>query len=320
MAVPNEGQRVAQAFDAYMDGKPEDVIHDDYGQLRRMEKGKKSFTGGGDNVRGAVEYKLNSTVAWIGDTDVVDTTRIDIFDEWELTWRQIAATAVMSTFEEAINRGESKKFDLLAGKLENLRMSVREKKNSALFSAQAGLAPVGLPDIVSSTPTTGTFAGINRATYTFWRNQQTAGTKTTTAYDNLRSAMRTIHVACAKGQGMGEPDYYVGTSTDVNGYESLLIANERVVSKEDSQANAGFKSTAFKFKQSAVYWDRDCPSGTMFALQNGNPQIVIQSGRWFKLYPSVDPANQLLEVYKIESVMQVVSGNPKRLGVITAIT
>jgi hypothetical protein len=29
MAVPNEGQRVAQAFDAYMDGKPEDTIHDD---------------------------------------------------------------------------------------------------------------------------------------------------------------------------------------------------------------------------------------------------------------------------------------------------
>jgi hypothetical protein len=69
-----------------------------------------------------------------------------------------------------------------------------------------------------------------------------------------------------------------------------------------------------------VYWDRDCPSGTMFALQNGNPQIVVQSGKWFKLHASVDPANQFIEVYKIESIMQVVSGNPKRLGVITVIT
>lgn len=320
MAVPNEGQRVAQAFDAYMDGKPEDAINDDYGQLRRMEKGKKSFTGGGDNVRGAFEYKLNSTPAWISDTDELDVTRIDIADEWELPWRQLGGTVVMSSFEEAINRGESKKFDLLALKLENLRMAVREKKNAALFTAQAGVAPVGLPDIVPSDPTTGTFAGINRATYSFWRSQQTSGAQSASAYDNLRSAMRTIHVACSKGQGMGEPDYYVSTSTVVNGYESLLIANERVHSKEDSQANAGFRSTAFKFKQSPVYWDRDCPSGVMYALQNQNPRIVIQGGKWFKLYPSVDPANQLLEVYKIESILQVVSGNPKRLGVITAIT
>lgn len=320
MADPNVGQRVAQAWDAYMGGKPEDVIHDDYLILRLMEKNKKSFTGGGDDILGPIEYKLNSTPAWIADTDALDTTRIDIFDEWTLPWRQIGGTVVMSSFEEAINRGESKKFDLLAGKLENLRMSLRSVKNAAFFTAQAGRAPVGLPDIVSSTPTTGTFAGINRAVHTFWRNQQTSGAKTTSAYDNLRGAMRTIHAACSKGQGKGEPDFYIGTSTDVNGYESLLIANERVVSKEDSQADAGFKSTAFKFKQAPVYWDRDCPSATMFALQKDNPKIAVQSGAWFKLYPAVDPANQLLEVYKIESILQIVSPNPKRLGVITSIS
>lgn len=320
MPDPNVGQRAAQAWDAYMAGKPEDVIHDDYSELRRREKNKKSFTGGGDDVTGGIEYKLNSTVAWIADTDALDTTRIDIADEWNAPWRQIGETVVMSTFEDAINRGDSKKFDLLALKLENARMSMRSTLNAALFTAQSGRAILGYPDAVSATPTTGTFEGINRAVHTFWRNQQTSGAKTTTAYDNLRSAMRTIHAACAKGQGVGEPDYYVGTSTDVNGYESLLIANERVVGKDDAQANAGFKSTAFKFKQAAVFWDRDQASGTMHALQYGNPILAVQSGHWFKLYPAVDPANQLLEIYKLESIAQLVSPNPKRLGVITSIT
>lgn len=320
MAVPNVGQRVAQAWDAYISGKPEDTIHDDYGQIRRMEKNKKSFTGGGDNILGAIEYKLNSTVAWISDTETLDTTRVDIFDQYTYVWRQLGETVVMSSFEEAINRGDSKKFDLLAGKLENARMSMREKINSSIFTAQAGKAMLGLPDLVSSTPTTGTVGGINRANFSIWRNQQTSGAQSVSAYDNLRASMRTIHVACSKGQGIMEPDYFVGTSTDVNGYESLLIANERVTSKEDSQADAGFKSTAFKFKMAPVYWDRDCPSATMYALRNDNPKLVVQSGYWFKGYPSVDPANQLLDVFKIETIVQMITGNPRHLGVITAIS
>jgi hypothetical protein len=318
MAVPNEGQRVAQAFDAYMDGKPEDTIHDDYGQLRRMEKNKKSFTGGGDNVRGAFEYKLNSTVAWIADTDVVDTTRIDIFDEWELPWRQIGATAVMSTFEEAINRGESKKLDLLAGKLENLRMSVREKKNAALFTAQAGLAPVGLPDIVSATPTSGTFAGVNRAVHAFWRNQQTLGTKTTSAYDNLRSAMRTIYTACSNGYSTEHPEFFVFTSTDFNGYESLLVANERFADK--SAGDGGFKNEVLKFKGALVSYDGDCPSGTGYALNTNHIKLGYLNGYWMKGYPAVDPANQFTEVFKIETKANLFSLRPRHLGVITSIT
>ena len=320
MANPNVGQRVAQAWDAYIAGKPEDTIHDDYGELRRREKSKKSFTGGGDDILGAIEYKLNSTFAWINDTDTLDTTRIDVFDEYTYPWRQAAITVVMSSFEEAINRGESKKFDLLAGKLENARMSKRSNLNAAIFGTQSGKSILGYGDLVASSPSTGTVGGINRANFSFWRNQQTSGAKASSAFDNLRSAMRTIHAACSKGQGVKEPDYYVSTSTVVNGYESLLIANERVVSKEDSQADAGFKSTAFKFKQAPVYWDRDCGADTMFALRKDDPQIVVQSGYWFKGYPAVDPANQLLEVFKIESILQLVVKNPRHLGVITSIS
>ena len=303
-----------------MAGKPEDAISDEYVLLRRLEKNRKSFTGGGDNVIGSVEYKLNTTVDWIADTDTLSTNRVDIFDQWTTPWRQLGETVVMSSFEEAINRGEQKKFDLLAGKLENARVSMRSKINESLFTAQTGRAVLGLPDLASSTPTTGTVEGINRADWTFWRNQQTTGTQSSAAFDNLRASMRTIHAACSKGQGSMEPEFYISTSTVVNGYEALLIANERVTSKDDSQANAGFKSTAFKFRMADVIWDRDCPSATMYALRNDNPKIAIQSGSWFKAYPAVDPANQLLDVYKLETIMAFVTGNPRHLGVITAIS
>ena len=317
MPNPNVGQRVAQAWDAYMAGKPEDTISDDYGELRRKEKSKKAFTGGGDDILGAIEYKLNDSFAFINDTGTVSTTRVDVFDEYTFPWRQAGMSTVQSTFEDAINRGESKKFDLLAGKLENMRVAMRSNKSTYLFTAQSGIAPFGYPDLVASDPTTGTVGGINRANFSFWRNQTEASAGSN--FDQLRADMRLIHAACSKGQGIKEPDYYVSTSTVVNGYEALLIANERVVSKEDSQADAGFKSTAFKFKQSPVYWDRDCAASTMYALRNDDPQIVVQSGVWFKLHPAVDPANQFLEVYKMESIYQLVVKNPRHLGVLTSI-
>ena len=117
---------------------------------------------------------------------------------------------------------------------------------------------------------------------------------------------------------MTEPEYYVGSSTDVNGFEGLLVANERIVSRQS--VLQGIDNSAMKFKMADVFWDRDCPSGTMYVLRYDNPKLVVQSGHWFKVYPAVDPANQLLEVYKLESILQVISGNPRHLGVITVIT
>jgi hypothetical protein len=39
-----------------------------------------------------------------------------------------------------------------------------------------------------------------------------------------------------------------------------------------------------------------------------------------KGYPAVDPANQLAEVFKIETKCNLFTTNPRHLGVITSIT
>ncbi len=241
MANPNVGQQVAQAWQAKVGTKPEDNIHDEYSQLARMEKGKafKAITGG-RTIIGSIEYALNTTVRSVTPTEVLDTTAIDVFDEFEFQWKQYAGTALMTSFEESTNRGSNAKFDLLQGKLENLRMSMRSEVNGDIFGSTAGNDINGLQSLVPDSPSSGTVGGINRLTYTFWRTQQTSGAKTTSAYDNLRSAMRTIRTAAAKGQGVKFPEYYVTGPTTSNGYESLLIANERVVGKDTEDANAAF--------------------------------------------------------------------------------
>lgn len=326
MAIPNVGQEVAAQFQKVIGDTPEDNIFDEYSLLALMEKGKASAAQtGGRSALLSIEYKVNSTVKAISDTETLEVTRVDVFDEAEYTWKIYAGDFVVSTFEEAINRGATRKIDILAGKAENLRQSMRKQINEDLFADGTGFSSKalgGLQLLVPDDPTTGSRGGINAGTWTFWRSQQTSGAQTTTAYDNLRSAMRTINVACSRGQGKVPPTDFVTGPTTCNGYESLLIANERVTSKDDSQANGGFNDDAFMFKKAKVRWDDDCADTRMYALRFGENglRLPYQSGKWFKAHPSVQPANQLISVVKVETICCAATGNPRHLGVITLIS
>lgn len=322
MANPNVGQLVSQAWQKLTnDGKPEDNIFEEYSELKRLEEGKafRPFTGGRSLI-GTIEYAVNSTVESVSPTTTLDTTIVDVFDEWEANWKQYAGTFSMTSFEDAVNRGDSAKFNLEKSKLKNLRFSMRKRVNEDIFGATTNATDLsGLQSLVPDSPSTGTVQTINAGTYTFWRSKQTSGAKTTSAYDNLRSSMRTIRTSCSKGQGVKYPTRYVTGSATANGYESLLIANERIVDKTDKSANAGFQGDVYYFGTAHLYWDGDCADSRMYALNNDSLQMAYQTGYWFKGYPSVNPANQLLNVFKAETQCQLFSNNRRHLGVITAI-
>ena len=323
MANPNVGQAISNAWQKLTnDGKPEDNFFEEYSQLKRMESGKafKAFTGGRSLI-GTIEYAANSTVESISPSQVLDTTVVDVFDEWEANWKQYAGTFSMTSMEDAINRGDSAKFDLEKGKLKNLRSSKRKRINEDIFGATSNVTDLsGLQTLVPDSPSASVvIQGINQSTYTFWRSKQTSGAKSVSAHDNLRSSMRTIRTSCSKGQGVSAPEYYVTGSGTANAYEGLLIANERIVDKKDSSANGGFQGDVYYFGSAHVYWDGDCADARMYALNHNHLKMGYQSGYWFKGYPSVNPANQLLNVFKTETQCQLFANNRRHLGVITAI-
>lgn len=323
MANPNVGPLISQAWQKLTsDGKPEDNIFEEYSELKRLESGKafKSCTGGRSLI-GTIEFAVNTTVASIAPTATLDTAAPDVFDEWEANWKQYGGTFAMTAFEDAVNRGDSAKFDLEKGKLRNLRSSMRKTINEHIFGATASSLDIsGLQSLVPDSPSTGTVETINAGTYSFWRSKQTSGAQTASAYDNLRAAMRTIRVSCSKGQGVKYPTRYVTGSGTANGYESLLIANERIDNKDNSSANGAFQGDVYKFGSANLYWDGDCADSRMYALNNDNLKMAYQSGYWFKGYPAVDPSNQLLNVFKTTTIAQLITDNRRHLGVVTSIT
>jgi hypothetical protein len=293
-----------------------------YWLLDRLKAGKgMKGLDGGTSIQGPIEFAINTTVGPVSAYEVINTSHVDVFDQFDFAWKIYAGTAVLSTQDLAENQGSSKKIDLLEATLENLRKSMLDQLSIGAHSDGTGTSSKqigGLQHIISSTPTTGTVGSINRATWSFWRNQSTSGTKSATAYDNLRGAMRTIYNDCSNGYSTEHPEFFEFTSTDFAGYESLLTTNERFTDK--SVGDGGFKNEVLKFKGALVAYDGDCPSATGYAGNSKYLKMGYLNGYWMKGYDAVDPANQLVEVFKIETKANMFTTNPRHLGVITSIS
>jgi hypothetical protein len=319
---PNVGQRVAANWEAVVGKSPEDNINDDYWLINQLSQGE-GFMGlsGGDFISGPIEFALNTTVASYSDLDPISTSRIDVFDRWESQWKEYAGTVVMSDLEADRNSGTGQVFPLLPAKLENLRNSFRGQLNSDMYGAGTGnnsKVLTGLGALVSSTPTSGTVQGIDRGSFTFWRNQQTAGTNTTSAFDNLRAAMRSIYNLSSNGISDQHPTFAVTTRTVFEGYEGLLLANERFTDK--SSGDGSFKNEVLKFKGAKISYDNDCTSGALYFLNPKFLKLAYKKGSWMKAQEAIRPANQTADVLLIRTMCNLVTTNPRRLGVVTTIT
>lgn len=321
MANANVGQRVASNWEAVVGTKPEDNINNDYFLFNQMSKGG-GFVGlsGGDYIIQPVEYALNTTIGSYSDTDTISTTRVDVFDRTEAQWKEVAGTVILSDLEADRNAGNGTVFSLLPAKLENAKNSMRSAINTMLFSDGTGNGSKdinGLQAIVSASPSTSVaMQGINGGTFSFWRNQQTSGAKTTTIFDNLRASMRSVYNLCSNGMADDHPTMAVTDRTTFEGYEGLLLANERFTSKDDGEG--GFANEVLKFKGTKMSYDVACSNGSLYFLNPKYLKLVYKKGSWFKMLESVRPANQTLTVYPIRTMANLITTNRRRLGVVTS--
>ncbi len=317
---PNVGQRVAANWELVVKTKPEDQINNDYWLFNQLSKGE-GFVGksGGDFITQPIEYALNGAVASYSDLDTISTTRYDVFDRYEAQWKEYYGTYVQSDLEDDRNAGEGQVFDLRNAKLDNLKNSLRSTFNTDLFGAgTANSSKVfsGLQLLVASSPSSGTVQGVDRGSFSFARNQQNLGTQTTSAFDNLRAAMRTNYNLCSNGISGDHPSFAVTTRTVYEGFEGLLLANERFTEKGEGQG--AFET--LKFKGAMISYDVACPSGILYFLNPKFLKLVYKTGSWMKAQVPIRPANQTADVIVIRTMANLFATNPRRLGCVTVIT
>jgi hypothetical protein len=320
MAVPNIGQVVAAAFNRVVTDKPEDQIFGDlwlWDQFTSKNGGLKKVPGG-NQIEVTIEYGKNTTFKSHSDMETLPVQRIDVFDAAQYDWREHSGTITYSILQKFKASGDTAKFDLIAGLIDNALNSHKDDIDTAMYGDGTGNDSkdmLGLKALIPAVIDSGVLGGINRATFSFWRSNQSAdgGSSGST----LRASMRTMYNDCSNGIGGAHPTVGVSDQASFELYESLLTTNERFTSK--GEGDGGFKNEVLKFKGMKLAYTDKVTAGYMYFMSPKFMGIYVAQGVFVQLGEELEPINQHIRVRKIHTIIQMVAKQPRRLGVVTSI-
>jgi len=265
------------------------------GQVKTFESGEKIFI--------PIEYGLNDTVAFIDRDGTISTDPQKIATAVEDEWRILAGTVKFNDLENVLNRGEAQIVDLMKTKIKNLEKSMRKKLAEKLHTAQAGEAINGLPDIVSvSTP----LHGLAVVDFTGW----VAGYADDTAEPLSLVDVNTAYYTCS--DGADHVDLIDASQTLYEKFESMLTPQLRF--KDTRTVDAGFEN--LKHHNAIFVLDKECTSDRVYFLNTDYIYLACVSGRKFHAFPSVQAANQINDVVKVVSYLNLMTSNRRRQGML----
>lgn len=320
------GQVPSVAWEYLMTETPVDQIFTSQAVLFLLKDGGyMEYAEGGRLFEATVEYAENTTFRSMSEMETLDTTRIDIFDAARYEQKIFAGTVVFSDLEVLRNAVANRKVDVVKAKLKNGVNSAMQSLNRMIQgdgTGNGGKDFDGMAKIISTTPTTGTVGGINAATWSFWRNRQASGAKTSTAFDNLRSALESVHNQCSLGGAEKKPTGLYTDRATFEGYQSTLVTITRLVKDSDGEAEAdiAWLNEALAFKGIPMVYDEDATSGEARFVNKNFIKLTVLKGAWMKMKDPVEPAAQLIRVHRVMTVGNLTASARRHLGVVSAIT
>lgn len=293
--------------------------------------GRKRLEDGGERIQVPIRIGKNTTAKSYSKYDLLDTTPQDNVTSSFANWKQVSVSITIARIEERQNSGMSKIMSLFGEKVEDAQLSLQDEVSRQLWAITTGNGGkdiTGLPAIIADNPAAGTLQSISRVTNSLWRNKSTDSSATTAAA--FLKECRTMWNNCSKGTG-GGPDVVIATQTAYEHYEGALDANHRYVNQ--AMADIGFDNIRLKGAQ--VYWDERVPDSenqvqatvdggspsaeTMYFLNTEFLEFIVDRETDFINTPFVRPENADARTAQILLYGQLVTTNPRKLGVLASI-
>jgi len=155
---------------------------------------------------------------------------------------QYADSVTMSGLEMLQNSSKEAIIDLLDGRMQVSEARLLNRISGDLYldgTGNGGKNITGLAAAVPDSAATGTYGGINRANWTFWRPTVTTGT--TVTYSNIQGLMTTTAIQLVRGTD--KADLIVCDNNFYSLYVQSLQAIQRINTEESGAA--GFASLKF---------------------------------------------------------------------------
>jgi len=327
MATPNVSEILATTLDLRSEGYTETISKTNALLYKLRQRGNIRLFDGGASIRERLLYNTTGTYTRYSGYEFLNVKPSEVFTEAEFPIK-LAATSVTISGEELLkNSGDAQLEDLLEGKIEAAEIELENSINEDLHSdgtADGGRQIGGLGLLLSTTPTTGTVAGINRANWSFWRNKAYNSTATFGAAmsaANIISQMDRVVIDMAIGTD--GPDLILMGATAYRWYLEAMQAMQRIVSTGDTMAGAGFPSLAYygAGKTSDVVLVNDTAlmaATTMLFLNTKYLRLRIHEDRNFSRFGGrLMPVNQDAIVQHIGFAGNLTTNNPSRQAILT---
>jgi hypothetical protein len=282
------------------------------------ERGHVDNISGHTRIEIPLNYGSNETIAWItkGSTmSLADNNLLTMtYEEWKTV-----AISVMRWFDDDVkNRGKAQAINYVSTKLDTAERNIYEELERVMFADGTGSnEPNGIQNIISSTPTTGTLHGINRATagYEFFRNQQKTSTGVASLY--LVSDMRTCLNDVIKYSRSEIKD--IAIVTDQTSYELYEdVCTDMKILQNTMMAEAGFDTIVFKGRP--IMWCPSAPAGNMYFINTNYYKLVCDEAYFMEMTSWKEIPNQLDKAAQIVCRLNAVSDRPIVNKVLTGIS
>lgn len=221
---------------------------------------------GGSEIVEPLSFAENANVSWFSGYDTLSTAPSDVISAASYTLKQLACPIIFSGLERLQNSGKEQVIDLVDGRVGVAESTMANVLSQGVYSDGSGFGGkqlVGLGAGVVANPTSGTYGGIDRLTWSFWRNQYTGALPAITS-TNIGGYMNTLWTKMVRGKN--RPNLIMADNNMYSAYEASLQALQRFSDTND--AGLGFPS--IKYKDANVILDGGiggfCPANIMYFL------------------------------------------------------
>ena len=233
-------------------GELADNVTNNNALLRRLkDRGNVKTFSGGNVILQEIMYTdstTNNTNSYSG-YEVLNVSQNSPISSAQFSITQYAAAVSISGLEMIQNSGKEAIIDLLDGRMMVAEAQLANRIGADIYTdgtGNSGKNITGLGAAVPDAPTTGTYGGINRANYTFWRSAKYSGVTdggSAVSASNIQSYMDSLAVQLIRGTD--KPDLIVADSNYYRLYLQSMQSIQRVTDGGNSTQGAGFASLKY---------------------------------------------------------------------------
>jgi len=216
------------------------------------QRGNVRTVSGGTHIMEEIMYDDggNGNAGSYSGYDVIDITPDSPISAAEYDFKQYAAAVTISGMEMLQNAGREQMIDLLEGRIQVAETRLLNRIAADIYgdgTGNGGKDITGLQAAISTSPSSGTYGGINRGTWNFWRNQivdTSTDVGAAMSPATILAAMNKLALKTARGRD--RVDLIVADNDAFEYYQSALQAIQRITN-DSGQGLAGAGFTSLKY-------------------------------------------------------------------------